>query len=238
MSSKSQLNLLTPDFSLENQFEGRVCGIDEVGRGPLAGPVVAACVYIPEEVRDAEWMDDIKDSKKIAKPKLGRLYDLILESCICGMSEIYPAEIDEINILQASLKAMEYAFDAMTEHGSRMIESKNSSSLIHHPSSPWHALIDGNRLPTNLPCPATTVIKGDSRSKSIAAASIIAKVTRDRIMKDLAQDYPGYSWETNAGYGSKAHMEALKTLGVTPHHRRSFAPVRAALDAEMLLKAS
>ena len=210
------------DFSLEEQYAGQVCGLDEVGRGPLAGPVVAACVYIPHDVRGVNWMADVRDSKTIAKGKLQTLHDLIFETCQCGIGSCTVEEIDEINILQASLLAMERAYDACTGAG----------------GSFDHALVDGNKLPRSLPCPATAVKKGDSISRSIAAASIIAKVTRDKIMTEWAGKYPGYGWDSNAGYPSPAHKEALKTLGVTPFHRKSFAPVRDAIENGLVAKAS
>ena len=218
MCLKLLANRLNPDFSLEDDYAGRVCGLDEVGRGPLAGPVVAACVYIPEDIRSAEWVNQVRDSKTISKQKLEALHDLIRTHCTTGIGACTVEEIDAINILQASLLAMERAYGACGSFD--------------------HALVDGNKLPRNLPCPATAVTKGDSISKSIAAASIIAKVTRDKIMAEAAQKYPGYGWESNAGYPSPAHKEALKTLGVTPFHRKSFAPVRAAIEAQVLAKAS
>lgn len=218
MCLKLPVSRSNPDFSIEQAYAGRVCGLDEVGRGPLAGPVVAACVYVPENIRGAAWIADIRDSKTIGKKKLSNLHELIMTHCACGIGSCTVDEIDEINILQSSLLAMERAYDACGSFD--------------------HALVDGNKLPQNLPCPATAVKKGDSISRSIAAASIIAKVTRDKIMQKAALDYPGYGWETNAGYPSPAHKEALKTLGVTAFHRKSFAPVRDALEAQMLAKAS
>lgn len=203
-----------PDFSLEDEQSGLVCGLDEVGRGPLAGPVVAACVHVPDDVRTLSFVSEIKDSKKLGKKKLAELYDLISQHCIWSVAEISPAEIDEINILQASLKAMAVA--CIDVHGHTKMA---------------HALVDGNKMPQNLPCPATTVVKGDSVSTSIAAASIVAKVTRDRIMLDLAAEYPHYGWESNAAYPSPAHLQAILEHGITPHHRKSFAPVRRYIEA-------
>lgn len=195
-----------PDFTLEDIQGGLVCGLDEVGRGPLAGPVVAACVYVPENVRPLPFIKDITDSKKLSAKKREALYLLITEHCDWAVSEKPPAEIDEINILQASLVAMSDAFNALDKRFK-------------------HALVDGNKLP-QLPCSATYVIKGDGKSVSIAAASIVAKVTRDRIMADLHAQHPQYGWNTNSGYPSKAHREAIDLHGITPHHRKSFAPVR------------
>ncbi len=196
-----------PDFSIEQSLGGLVCGIDEVGRGPLAGPVVAASVIIPPPVRDLEFIYKIQDSKKLSKPKLLEIYLLILEHCVVGVGQCSPAEIDELNILWATMEAMKRAYldmDAVCDY----------------------AMIDGNRVPPEMPCPAQAVVKGDGRSKSIAAASIVAKVTRDRIMVDLAKTYPQYGWDNNAAYPTKAHLAALQEHGVTPQHRRSFRPVR------------
>ena len=196
----------TPDFTFEQDHKGPVCGLDEVGRGPLAGPVVAACVYIPQGAYGLPFISEIKDSKKLSEKKLEQLYALITEHFIYGVAELDPEVIDEINILQASLKAMRLALD------------ETRYDYVH-------ALVDGNKMP-DLPCPATTVVKGDSKSTSIAAASIVAKVTRDRIMKDLHEKFPHYGWNTNVGYPSKAHLAGIDAHGITPHHRKSFAPVK------------
>ena len=195
-----------PDFELENMHDGPVFGLDEVGRGPLAGPVTAACVYIPQEAYTLPFISEIKDSKKLSDSKLERLYALITEHFEWRVAEVSPADIDEINILQASLKAMALALEKMK-------------------TRPVHALVDGNKMP-KLPCSATTVVKGDSKSVSIAAASIVAKVTRDRLMKKLHEEHPHYGWESNVGYPSAAHREAIDAHGITPYHRKSFAPVK------------
>ena len=194
-----------PDSSYEAplwQTGMLVAGVDEVGRGPLAGPVVAAAVCLdPGRIPEG-----LNDSKARTAKRREALEPLIRAACQVGIGEASVAEIDRINILQATYLAMRRAVAAL-------------------PQPPGHLLIDGNRLPPDLPCPATAIVKGDGRSVSIAAASIVAKIWRDRIMRDLAQHHPGYGWETNAGYGSKSHNEALRNLGVTPHHRRSFKPV-------------
>lgn len=203
---------MTANFEIENQYDGMVCGLDEVGRGPLAGPVVAACVYIPDGVRGHDFIKGVKDSKKLSWKKLEALYASIVKNCAYGVAIVSPREIDELNILQASLVAMERAF-------MRMNMPMN------------HALIDGNKIPKQVPCPATAVVKGDSKSKSIAAASIVAKYTRDKIMHDLADEYPDYGWERNVGYPTALHREALLVHGVTEHHRRSFAPVRRIIES-------
>lgn len=188
-----------------------ICGVDEVGRGPLAGPVVAAAAIIPAHGLPPEIEHQINDSKKLTAKKREALYPHLIEHCTYSVAEATVMEIDKINILHASLLAMNRAVRQLS-------------------TSPDHALIDGNKLPKDLPCPATTIIKGDSISLSIAAASIIAKVTRDRIMTALAAVHDDYGWERNAGYGTAAHMKALDAVGPTMWHRASFAPVRRALD--------
>ena len=193
-----------PDFQLENSISGNVCGLDEVGRGPLAGPVVAACVFI--EDRTLSFLGDVNDSKKLSEKKREALYDQIVAECSYGVGSCSVEEIDEMNILQASLLAMARAYEAM--------------GVVCD-----HALIDGNKA-APLPCDMTTVIKGDSVSTCIAAASIVAKVTRDRLMEVLDSECPGYGWASNSGYGSKQHREAIHELGITPHHRKTFSPVK------------
>ncbi len=196
----------TPDYSLETllheQGYVRIAGVDEVGRGPLAGPVTAAAVVL-----DARNIPSgLNDSKKLtakAREALSPELHQRAEVCIAHASV---AEIDDINILRASHLAMERAVAGLNP-------------------PPDYLLIDGNLLPRGLTIPAQAVIKGDGRSVSIAAASIVAKTCRDHLMVDLAQQHPGYGWETNAGYPSPAHKKALQILGVTPHHRRSFKPV-------------
>lgn len=194
-----------PDFTFEQDLIARgalrIAGVDEVGRGPLAGPVTAAAVILDP----ANIPDGLNDSKTLSKKKREALEPLIFASAQVSIAHASVEEIDEINILRASHLAMERALA-----GLRDVD---------------HALIDGNMIPRGLVIPATTIIKGDARSVSIAAASIVAKLCRDRIMVELGQQYPGYGWDTNAGYGSKSHISALQNLGVTPHHRRSFKPV-------------
>jgi ribonuclease HII len=185
-----------------------IAGIDEVGRGPLAGPVVAACVHIPNPT--LPWLAEVTDSKKLTKIKREKLDILIREHCVFSIAEISCEEIDRINILQATFRAMEQA-----------------ACTLPLPAN--YIYVDGNKLPPHLPCAAEAVVKGDSKVKEIACASIIAKVYRDRIMSDLAAEHPHYGWDTNSGYGSKKHLDAILMYGVTPHHRRSFAPVRNAI---------
>tara|TARA_E500000318_G_scaffold89677_2_gene87311 strand:+ start:704 stop:1357 length:654 start_codon:yes stop_codon:yes gene_type:complete len=207
------------DFSLEmdaGAAQGAVIvGIDEVGRGPLAGPVMAAAVHIPFALHTDPLLKDVTDSKKLSAAKreliAGALVGLVPHGI--GVAEV--EEIDRVNILQATYLAMARAAAAL------------SSRLD---SAPDLYLIDGNRLPP-LPVPARAVVKGDLKSLSIAAASIIAKVHRDTAMRVLAEAHPGYGWERNAGYGTAEHLAGIAAFGVTDHHRRSFRPVREALFA-------
>ncbi len=198
-----------PDFFFEQAARKRhgsaVAGVDEAGRGPWAGPVVAAAVILDPD-RLPEGLDD---SKKLTARQRDRLFDQIRASSAVGIGRASVEEIDRLNILRASLLAMERAVLAL-------------------PTPPAAVLVDGRDVPP-LTCPAEAVIGGDGRSLSIAAASIIAKVTRDRIMTALAADFPHFGWERNKGYGTKAHREALRVNGPTPHHRRSFAPIHKML---------
>ena len=180
----------------------QIAGVDEAGRGPLAGPVTAAAVILDPK----NMPKGLNDSKKLTARAREALFNLITDKAQVSVAHASVDEIDDLNILYASHLAMERAISGLR-------------------TKPCHALIDGNMIPKNLICPATALVKGDARSLSIAAASIIAKVMRDRIMVDLAQQHPGYGWEKNAGYPTKVHKAALIHLGVTPHHRRSFKPV-------------
>ena len=178
-----------------------IAGIDEVGRGPWAGPVTACAVILdPNNIPDG-----LNDSKVLTAKRREQLFDLIMDSAQVSCVHVEVTEIDQVNILQATFRAMERA--------------------VSHLPIPNHILVDGNKLPPNLPSQATAIVKGDAKSVSIAAASIIAKVTRDRLMSDLSEAYPGYGWEKNAGYGTKMHQLGLLNHGVTPHHRRSFKPI-------------
>ena len=196
----------------ETELGCRVAGVDEVGRGPLAGPVTAAAVVLDPKCIP----DGLNDSKKLTAKRRLELYWQLLDCADVSIAHASVAEIDEINILRASHLAMERAIAGLQV-------------------LPEHVLIDGNMIPRGLRLPATTLVKGDSRSVSISAASIVAKVCRDCVLVDLAQQHPGYGWETNMGYGSKKHMEALRSLGVTPHHRRSFKPVHNMLYQEKIV---
>ena len=178
----------------------RLAGLDEVGRGPLAGPVTAAAVVL----HPGRIPQGLRDSKQLTAARREILATEIMACAEVCIAHATVAEIDLMNILQASLLAMERAAAGV--------------------SATWH-LIDGNRVPQGLRGRAEAIVKGDAQSLSIAAASIVAKVTRDRIMVDLAQQHPGYGWDRNAGYPTAEHLAALKNLGVTAWHRRSFAPV-------------
>ena len=176
-----------------------ICGVDEAGRGPLAGPVCAAAVILPEHLQ----IPGLNDSKKLTDKKRRELFPVIQQQAIAhGIGLASEAEIDEINILQATFLAMRRALSQLSIR-------------------PEIALIDGNRE-TDFGLPVKTVVKGDSLSANIAAASVLAKVTRDNIMVELAQQYPEYGFEIHKGYGTKAHYEALRTYGPSPIHRRSF----------------
>lgn len=201
------MNHTLPDFSYENAHEGVVCGIDEAGRGPWAGPVMAAAVIWPE---DLAVPASLNDSKKLSAAKRDALYEYITANTHHALGIASVEEIDNSHILAATKLAMQRAYAGL-----------NKICNI--------ALIDGNQ-PPKLPCTAKAIIKGDSKSVSIAAASIIAKVSRDRYMHELAQHFPHYGFERHAGYGTKQHQEALTTHGVTIHHRRSFKPIRALLE--------
>ena len=181
-----------------------VCGVDEVGRGPLAGPVVACAVCLPVDM-PRKVTRRLKDSKQIEREEREELSAILREMVSFCVGQADVEEIDRINILRASHLAMLRAYEGL-------------------PSRPGYALVDGNQAP-NLPCPITCIIGGDAISLSIAAASIIAKVARDQIMRELAVTHPVYGWETNVGYSTRGHLTALKAHGPTPYHRRSFRPV-------------
>jgi len=216
-ASRSVENM--PNYTFENGLLERlklsanapIAGLDEVGRGPLAGPVIACAVIIDRDVLPPPIVAALDDSKKLTAVKREQLYEILANTTRYALGQASVEEIDTLNILQASLMAMRRAVDGLT-------------------LQPAAALVDGNRDP-GLPCTTDCIIKGDSKSVTIAAASIIAKVTRDRLMADLSKRFPGYGWETNMGYGSKAHITAILNNGPTRHHRKSFSPVK-----EMLCK--
>jgi ribonuclease HII len=209
-----------PDFKIERRCAGLVCGIDEAGRGPLAGPVVAAAVILDPRRFPKALRDGLDDSKVLSIEEREACYRS-LRRCVTrgaayiGVGAASVQEIDHINILRAALLAMARAVAVL---GVR----------------PDIALVDGNIAPP-VDCTVKTVVDGDALSFSIAAASVVAKVTRDRIMRALAPRYPAYGWNTNVGYATPEHGEAIRRFGVTRHHRRSFAPVRLAINGDALL---
>jgi ribonuclease HII len=202
-----------PDFSFENALASRhggpIAGVDEVGRGPWAGPVITAAVILLPAC-PPDLTAEIQDSKSLSHRRRTAIASQLPNYAAIGIGAASVPEIDQLNILAATMLAMQRA-------------------VARLPIPPAAVLIDGNRLPP-LPCPAQAVVKGDSLSISVAAASIIAKVTRDRLMAKLAQHHPAYGWDRNAGYGTRAHSAGLDAAGVTAHHRRSFAPIRARLS--------
>ncbi len=198
----------TPTYEIEDQFSGVIAGVDEAGRGPWAGPVVAAAVILDR----ASAPDGLRDSKTLTEKRRRVLAAELWKTARIGVGVSTVEEIDQMNILRASLLAM-------------------ARAVANLPLRPAIALVDGNIKPT-LQCRAYTVVGGDGKSMSIAAASIIAKTTRDRMMMELARDFPLYAWNANKGYGAPMHREALARYGVTPHHRRSFAPVHNMLYEE------
>jgi ribonuclease HII len=197
-------------LTLERAAGGLVAGIDEAGRGPWAGPVVAAAVIIDVDLMPRDLAGQIDDSKVLRPAKRVELAAALIPCARIGIGAASVDEIDQINILQATFLAMTRALTAL--------------GVL-----PDTALVDGNKLP-DLPCAARAIVKGDSKSLSIAAASIIAKVTRDRAMAMLSSRYPGFGWDRNAGYGTAQHRAGLAQFGVTPHHRRSYAPIRKILE--------
>ena len=206
-----------PDWNFENKFNGFVCGIDEAGRGPWVGPVVAGAVIFLTRDINPEILNNLNDSKKLSSKKREWLYDLLIAEeksgkLTYGIGLASSAEIDELNILQATFLAMKRAAENLK-------------------IKPNFALIDGNRLPKDFICKTECIIKGDALSYSISAASILAKVYRDNLMKKMALKYPYYGFEKNAGYGTKQHIEGLKKYGVTPEHRKSYRPIKEFLKA-------
>ena len=193
------VDMLAIEKELKAKGYKLICGVDEAGRGPLAGPVCAAAVILDEN----EYIEGVNDSKKLSEKKREALFDVIKEMALAyGICMVDCKTIDEINILQATMKAMAGAVKALS-------------------LTPDFAIIDGNKCP-ELPMEAMAVVKGDANSASIAAASILAKVTRDRYMIELAEKYPGYGFEVHKGYGTKAHYKAIEEQGICDEHRRTF----------------
>ena len=197
-----------PTFEIENNcgFE-IVAGVDEAGRGPLCGPVVAAAVIFPN--RDIEIPVVIRDSKQMTAYMRATAYDWITQNTIWAVAECTPTEIDEMNILQASLTAMKRAIQKLS-------------------CAPQFCLIDGNKLPIDLD--GIAVVKGDAKSLSIAAASILAQETRDKIMHELATKFPMYGWDKNAGYPTAEHLQAIDKYGINEHYRKSYKPIKERMN--------
>ena len=207
------MNRPAPDFTREAAAHAAgariVAGVDEVGRGPLCGPVTAAAVVLDP----ARIPAGLADSKALSPARRVALAAELAQVAQVSVAHASVAEIDRLNILHAAMLAMQRAVDGL-------------------PRPPDLALVDGNRVPPGLPCAAQAVVKGDAQVLSIAAASIVAKVARDAIMVDLAQQFPAYGWDRNAGYPTRDHLQALLDFGVTPWHRRSFRPVHNILYQE------
>ena len=202
-----------PDFSLEESLglstSAVIVGVDEVGRGPLAGPVTAAAVFFDRQKITSDLLTKIDDSKKIAQKKRATISKQIESIAIIGIGWASSGEIDQLNILEATMLAMQ-----------RAIFSLQKQIIL----DPDYILIDGNKVP-RLDFPSKAIVRGDEKSLSIAAASIVAKSKRDAFMTLLSKLYPGYGWEKNAGYGTREHLAAIEREGITVHHRRSFKPI-------------
>ena len=202
-----------PDFSLEESLglstSAVIVGVDEVGRGPLAGPVTAAAVFVDRQKITSDLLTKIDDSKKISQKKRATISKQIESIAIIGIGWASSGEIDQLNILEATMLAMQ-----------RAIFSLRKQIIL----DPDYILIDGNKVP-RLDFPSKAIVRGDEKSLSIAAASIVAKSKRDAFMTSLSKLYPGYGWEKNAGYGTREHLAAIEREGITVHHRRSFKPI-------------
>ena len=194
--------------NFDDEYSYPVAGIDEAGRGSLVGPVVAACVIIDHSKLCPKIFEKINDSKKLSIKNRFLIYQKLLELNSIGIGIVEAKIIDKINIFQATKLAMKLAFD----------------NLIKRKFLPQIALVDGNFIP-EINCPAKSIIKGDNKSKSIAAASIIAKQTRDNLMLKMHQKYPQYKWDKNKGYGTKSHLDNIKKHGICDLHRKSFKPI-------------
>ena len=200
-----------PNFDFENFYSNEgykvIVGVDEAGRGSIAGPVTAGAVMF----RTGSFPVGLDDSKKLTPQKRARIFQEIRATALFSFAHVPVEEIERINILQAALKAMTLAVESL-------------------PVSPDLILVDGNWIPPNLPCKGVAIVKGDQKSLSIAAASVVAKVNRDNYMVKLAREEPAYGWDTNKGYGTRKHLQALAKYGPSEHHRRSFLPLRSLFD--------
>ena len=205
-----------PPMKHERSCAGPVCGIDEAGRAPLAGPVVAGCVHIPAAAVPSTLWPPVRDSKKVPQPLREELFGLITEAACYGIGQASVEEIDALNIHHATLLAMARAQEAM---------------MRAFPVVPELALVDGKFVPKTLPCPGMAIVGGDDISRSIAAASIIAKVHRDRMMCTLHAAFPHFGWDRNAGYPTPEHIRAVRQHGPALHHRRTFGVVKELVQA-------
>ncbi|TAH36201.1 MAG: ribonuclease HII [Alphaproteobacteria bacterium] len=208
VSQNPSPNTLTPYY---------IAGVDEAGRGPCAGPVVAAALILPNGVEKYSWAEQIKDSKKLTAQKRDYLFSHLTEHCVSAVAECSVEEIDQLNILWATMLAMKRAVESLA-------------------TAPQKILVDGNRLP-DVKIAGEAVVGGDDKYLCIAAASIIAKVTRDRIMQKLAVEFPHYGWGDNSGYATKTHLTAMDRYGITTHHRKSYAPVAKTLEKHQKMAA-
>ena len=200
------MNLYEYENELYDKGINLIGGIDEVGRGPLIGPVVASCIILPKNYK----LEGLTDSKKLSEKKRDKFYDILMKDAVSiGIGIVDEKEIDELNIYQATKKAMAQAVDNMK-------------------IKPEHILVDA--MPLELDIPTTSIIKGDAKSITIAAASVIAKVTRDRMMYELDKKYPMYDLKHNKGYPTKKHLEAIDKYGITKYHRLSYGPVKQYCD--------
>ncbi len=209
MDKAKELIAYKPSFEFEAQFSYPVAGLDEVGYGAWAGPVVAAAVVLNVDI-PLSILEKLDDSKRLSAQRREEVFELLQSHASIGIGDASVEEIEETNIRLAALRAMERAFKAV-------------------PLIPKAALVDGRSKP-NLPCPTSLIIKGDQRSYSIAAASIVAKVYRDRFMGELALEHPEFGWESNVGYGTARHQEGLARVGVTSWHRKTYAPIKLILE--------
>jgi len=207
------MKLYNPSFVYELASPGPVVGLDEAGCGCWAGPVVAGCVFL-KPTMDPGLLSQLHDSKILSKTKREEIFALLTNhpDVLYGVGEASVQEIDHLNIRKAAMLAMQRAYQILSFKAGM-------------------ALVDGTTSPL-LDCPTKMLIKGDQKSYSIAAASIIAKVTRDKVMENLAVEYPAYQWHKNAGYGTRDHQQGLKNAGISPHHRRSYKPIQLILDLE------
>ena len=197
-------------MEFDEKYNKIVVGVDEAGRGPLAGPVVAGAVIV---IQDFPELQEINDSKKLTEKKRERLFEAIEKNCIVGIGIASEKEIDEMNILNATFLAMRRAIS--------QVAGKSGFDIV---------LVDGNHLIREYEGEQECVVKGDGKSIAIAAASIVAKVTRDRMLCEIAKEFPEYEFEKHKGYGTREHVEAIRTYGVCPLHRKSFEPIRSILN--------